>query len=94
MAHESHLAPTTPLHQQILTHLLEPRPTDGSAFNVSVRQAEVTVSEGTDDNAGVVISGLQAQLLGMLLGRVDISRLTVSGNEVTALQFPNAFLPP
>ncbi len=69
-------------------------PTDGPAFNVSVRQAEVTVSEGTGDNAGVVISGSQAQLLGMLLGRVDISRLAVSGNEVTALQFPNAFLPP
>lgn len=67
--------------------------TDGPSFNVAVSQGVVSASQSADDAADVTISGSKADLLGFLLGRVNIAELAFSGDESTALQFTTAFPP-
>ena len=68
--------------------------TEGPSFNVAVSQGGVSASHGKANQADVTISGAKADLLGLLLGRVDIADLTIAGDETTARRFAATFPPP
>lgn len=68
--------------------------TDGPSFNVAVSQGVVSASPGKACQADATISGPKADLLGLLLGRVDVADLTIAGDETTARRFATAFPPP
>ena len=68
--------------------------TDGPSFNVAVSQGVVSASPGRAHQADATISGPKADLLGLLLGRVDIADLAIAGDETTARRFATTFPPP
>ena len=68
--------------------------TDGPSFNVAVSQGAITASPGKTYQADATISGPKADLLGLLLGRVDVADLTIAGDEITARRFATTFPPP
>jgi len=67
--------------------------TDGPSFNLAVSQGVVSTSHGKAYQADVTISGPKADLLGLLLGRVDVADLTVVGDKITARRFTTTFPP-
>jgi len=68
--------------------------TDGPPFSVSVTSLGVTVDDRRSPVADSTISGTKVQLLAMLLGRVSIEDLALSGDPTHALSFRRAFPPP
>ena len=68
--------------------------TDGPSFNVAVSQGVVSASPGKAHQADATISGPKADLLGLLLGRVDVANLTIAGDETAARRFATTFPPP
>ncbi|MDE0116479.1 MAG: hypothetical protein OXT07_07660 [bacterium] len=68
--------------------------TDGPSFNVAVSQGVVSASPGKTFQADATISGPKADLLGLLLGRVDVADLTIAGDETAARRFATTFPPP
>lgn len=67
---------------------------DGPSFNVAVSQRVAPVSHSEACQADVTISGSKADLLGLLLGRLDIADLAIAGDETTARRFAATFPPP
>ncbi len=68
--------------------------TDGPSFNVAVSQGVVSASPGKACQADATISGPKADLLGLLLGRVDVADLDIAGDETTARRFATTSPPP
>ncbi len=68
--------------------------TDGPSFNVAVSQGVVSASPGKTFQADATISGPKADLLGLLLGRVDVADLDIAGDKAVALRFATTFPPP
>lgn len=68
--------------------------TDGPSFNVAVSHGAASASHSEAFQADVTISGSKADLLGLLLGRVAIADLTITGDETAARRFATTFPPP
>jgi len=68
--------------------------TDGPSFNVAVSRGVVSASPGKAYQADATITAPKADLLGLLLGRVDVADLTIAGDKAVALRFATTFPPP
>ena len=67
---------------------------DGPVFNVRTSGRRVQVVAAPDPDADATIGGSGAELLAMLLGRLDVGSLDVRGDLRLASAFHNAFPPP
>lgn len=70
------------------------RPTNGSPFAILASGVNVTISEGPDLDDDAEISGSKRDLLAFLLGRSQLSALSLSGDRQLAESFSEAFPAP
>lgn len=70
------------------------RSSDGPVFSISLRGQEVVTTEGDGTGGGAEITGSQRDLLAFLLGRLELSELSVSGDNRLAESFSQAFPAP
>ena len=67
------------------------RPIDGMPFSVLANDDGVAISEGSEVDGDAEISGSKRDLLAFLLGRIQVSALSVSGDRQLAESFARAF---
>lgn len=70
------------------------RPSDGKAFLISASRSGVEISEGSEVDGDAEISGSRRDLLALLLGRIEVSALSISGDLHLAESFADAFPAP
>ncbi len=70
------------------------RPTNGTPFAITAAKDGVVISEGPEADGDAEISGSKRDLLAFLLGRVEVSALSVSGDRQLAESFTEAFPAP
>jgi len=70
------------------------RTTDGASFSISASSAGVEISEGSELDGDTEIEGSNRDLLAFVLGRIDLSALSVSGDHKLAESFTAAFPAP